>query len=120
LSETDTAKPTASGTVSPVPGQNAASLETRVAILEKIAVDTRDVLVEIKLDIREMRQEFKQEMRETRQEFKQEMREMRQEFKQDIKDLRSDQRSDFRINFGALMTVTIGLAGLMAHGFHWL
>jgi hypothetical protein len=69
-----------------------------VAVLEQIAIDTKDILVEMKLDIREMRQEFKQ----------------------DIKDLRSDQETDFRIVFGALIAAAVGLAGLMAHGFHWL
>lgn len=50
---------------------------------------------------------------------------------QDIKDLKEDVRSlrndiagirttDFRIIFGAIITVALGLAGLMAKGFHWL
>jgi len=68
-------------------------MEARVAVLEQIAKDTKDVLVELKLDMREMRQE---------------MREMRQ-----------DQRNDFRILFGAIITAVVGLAGVMAHGFHW-
>jgi len=42
------------------------------------------------------------------------------EMKADIRELRQDQKSDFRITFGALITVAIGLAGLMAHGFKWL
>ncbi|EHZ1491715.1 hypothetical protein K5J06_003434 [Salmonella enterica] len=35
-------------------------------------------------------------------------------------DMRRDLRSDFRILFGALITVAIGLAGIMARGFHWI
>jgi len=42
------------------------------------------------------------------------------EMKADIRELRQDQKSDFRITFAALITVAIGLAGLMAHGFKWL
>lgn len=49
----------------------------------------------------------------------------------DIRELRDDVRSlkgdvsgirttDFRITFGAIIAVAVGLAGLMAKGFHWL
>ncbi len=30
------------------------------------------------------------------------------------------QEQDFRIIFGALIAVALGLAGLMAKGFHWI
>jgi hypothetical protein len=43
-----------------------------------------------------------------------------------LKDLRDDLRTvwdreqaDFRILFGALTGVALGIAGLMAKGFHW-
>ncbi len=62
--------------------------------MEQIAVSTKEVLTEIKADIREIRTE--------------------------IRDIRQDQKSNFRIIFGALISVAIGLAGLMAHGFKWL
>jgi DNA anti-recombination protein RmuC len=111
LSDALTVKPADPGPV---------TLDTRVAVLEQIAKDTKDVLVEMKLDIREMRQEFKHDIREMRQEFTHEMREMRQEFTQEMKALRAEQKFDFRLTFGALITLAVGLAGLMAHGFHWL
>lgn len=38
----------------------------------------------------------------------------------DVRELRRDMRSDFRLLFGAIITTTIGLAGLMAKGFGWL
>lgn len=38
----------------------------------------------------------------------------------DVKDIRKDMREDFRILFGALVMVALGLAGLMAKGFGWL
>jgi hypothetical protein len=62
------------------------SADVRLAVLEQIAKDTKDVLREIK---------------------------------QDLKDIRSDQRADFRLLFGCIVTVALGLAGLIAHGFHW-
>lgn len=34
--------------------------------------------------------------------------------------LRDRMERDFRVLFGALIAVTLGLAGLMAKGFHWL
>ncbi|EHM7312357.1 hypothetical protein KGY23_004187 [Salmonella enterica] len=43
-----------------------------------------------------------------------------QEMKGDMREMRRELRSDFRILFGALITVAIGLAGIMARGFHWI
>lgn len=77
----------------PVPPY-AADIEARVAVLEQIAKDTKDILTEMKQDIRGVRQE--------------------------IKEVRQDQRSDFPLLFGAIIAVALGLAGLMARGFHWL
>jgi hypothetical protein len=34
--------------------------------------------------------------------------------------IEDEQKADFRILFGALVTVALGLASLIAHGFHWL
>lgn len=42
------------------------------------------------------------------------------DIKTDIRELRSDAKSDFRLLFGAVIAVSLGLAGLIAHGFHWL
>jgi hypothetical protein len=46
------------------------------------------------------------------------------ELKTDVRELRQDvtgiRTTDFRILFGAIIAVALGLAGLMAKGFHWL
>jgi hypothetical protein len=42
------------------------------------------------------------------------------ELKSDVKELRRDDRTDFRMLFGAIIVVALGLAGLMAKGFRWL
>ncbi|EOY0372948.1 hypothetical protein NLW14_004237 [Klebsiella pneumoniae] len=42
------------------------------------------------------------------------------EIKSDIKELRSCLRNDFRLIFGAIIAVALGLAGVMAKGFGWL
>ena len=41
------------------------------------------------------------------------------ELREDVRALRNAQERDFRILFGALITTTLGLAALMAKGFHW-
>jgi hypothetical protein len=43
-----------------------------------------------------------------------------EEIKSDIREIKRDARTDFRLPFGALIFVAIGLAGLMAKGFHWI
>lgn len=50
------------------------------------------------------------------QDIKSEIKEVRI----DIKDIRTDMRNDFRITFGALIAVAVGLAGIMARGFGWM
>ena len=40
--------------------------------------------------------------------------------KDELKPLRANARTDFRLIFGALISVALGLAALMAKGFHWL
>lgn len=42
------------------------------------------------------------------------------EIKTDIREIKRDARTDFRALFGALIVVALGLAGMMAKGFHWL
>lgn len=42
------------------------------------------------------------------------------EIKERLKDIRSDAKTDFRMLFGAIIAVALGLAGLMAKGFGWL
>jgi hypothetical protein len=42
------------------------------------------------------------------------------DIKGDVRTLRDNARTDFRILFGAVIAVAIGLAGLIAKGFHWL
>lgn len=42
------------------------------------------------------------------------------ELKAELNGLRSEARGDFRLIFGAIIAAALGLAGLMAKGFHWL
>ena len=42
------------------------------------------------------------------------------DIKIDLRSLRDSAQTDFRIIFGALIGANLGLAALMARGFHWL
>ena len=42
------------------------------------------------------------------------------EIKSDVREIKRDARTDFRLLFGAIIFVALGLAGLMARGFHWI
>ena len=42
------------------------------------------------------------------------------DIKQELRSMRKEMSTDFRILFGAIITLAIGLAGLMAKGFGWL
>jgi len=38
----------------------------------------------------------------------------------EFRSLRSEARTDFRLLFAAIISVALGLAGIMAKGFNWL
>ncbi|MCA6972119.1 MULTISPECIES: hypothetical protein [Pectobacterium] len=42
------------------------------------------------------------------------------DIKDDVREIKRDSRTDFRLLFGAIIAVALGLAGLIARGFHWL
>ncbi|HDW8052597.1 TPA: hypothetical protein ACVU0F_004331 [Yersinia enterocolitica] len=42
------------------------------------------------------------------------------DIKDDVREIKRDARGDFRMLFGALIAVAIGLAGVMAKGFGWI
>jgi hypothetical protein len=42
------------------------------------------------------------------------------DIKTDVRTLRDNARTDFRVLFGAIIIVALGLAGMMARGFRWL
>lgn len=42
------------------------------------------------------------------------------EIKDEVREIKRDARVDFRLLFGAIIALGLGMAGLMAKGFHWL
>jgi hypothetical protein len=79
--------------------------EPRVRVLEEIASATRQTLADIRT---EMRQSFA--------DLRTDIRDMRN----DIGSLRQRQERDFRLLFGAIIVVALGLAGLIARTQHWI
>lgn len=71
-------------------GGGGPTLEARVAKLEATMELVQRDVAELKVDVRELR-----------------------------KDITGIRTTDFRLLFGAIITVALGLAGLMAKGFHW-
>jgi hypothetical protein len=41
------------------------------------------------------------------------------DIKADVRTIRDHARTDFRVLFGGIIAVALGLAGMMARGFHW-
>ncbi|MBO1080876.1 hypothetical protein [Roseomonas haemaphysalidis] len=73
-------------------------MEARIAVLEQIARTTSESLTEIKTEIRGLKTTVETKLEAARE--------------------RHDR--DFRITFGAIIAVALGLAGLMAKGFRWI
>ncbi|GAL29685.1 hypothetical protein JCM19239_6033 [Vibrio variabilis] len=84
-------------------------IEARVAKLESDVEYIKKDIADIKLGMSEMRVELKSDISE-----------LRTELKGDIGEIRTHQRSDFKLLFGTLITITLSLAGIMAKGFGWL
>jgi hypothetical protein len=42
------------------------------------------------------------------------------EIKIDVREIKKAVETDFRLLFGALIIAVLGLAGIMAKGFHWI
>jgi hypothetical protein len=72
-------------------------MEARVAVLEEIAASTKQAVAGLQQEVRDLRSDSNRR----------------------FDALRDAVESDFRILFGAIITVALGLATLMAKGFHW-
>ncbi|MCU5772740.1 hypothetical protein N5923_12385 [Erwiniaceae bacterium BAC15a-03b] len=86
-------------------GNGRVGMETRVAKLETNVEHIKNSITDIKHDIRE---------------FKGEVQEFKKSVHAEFKEVRRQARTDFRLLFGTIITVALGMAGLMAKGFQWL
>jgi hypothetical protein len=79
-------------------GPHDPGMESRVAKVEADVGHIQHDITDIKTDIREIRKSLETDFRE----------------------IRKSLETDFRLLFGALIVAVLGLAGIMAKGFHWL
>ncbi|ODT85350.1 MAG: hypothetical protein ABS69_00830 [Nitrosomonadales bacterium SCN 54-20] len=96
------------------------SMEVRMAKLEAHVEHMQSDISEIKADLRDFRKETKEEFVALRKETREDSMSLRKEMYDNFASVRKDARSDFRLLFGALIFVALGLAGIMAKGFGWL
>jgi hypothetical protein len=75
-------------------------MEARVAVLEEIASATKQATADLRTEARETNRRI-------------------DALRDAIDVLRDTVEVNFRIMFGALITTALGLAALMAKGFHW-
>lgn len=97
-------------------------LPARVAKLESLAEKTGAQIAQVDLHL--ARIEAKQDEFTRHYATKADVVALRDEMKTAVSEAKSSLSDrierDFRILFGALIAVALGLAGLMAKGFHWL
>lgn len=79
-------------------GGGGGDMHIRVAKLESDVEHIKKSLDEVKSDVREIKRDIRSEFNEVKR----------------------DSKTDFRLLFGAIIAVALGLSGLMAKGFHWL
>ena len=84
-------------------------LEHRVTKVETATEFLQKDVTDIKVSIKDFRGDVKGEFSE-----------LRRDIKADLNVIRADLRTDFRVTFGATITVALGLAVMMAKGFHWI
>jgi len=84
-------------------------MEARVAVLEQIAKQTSETLVGIRADLASIRSDLKTDLGS-----------VKTEVRTGLEAARDRHDRDFRITFGAIITVALGMAGLIAKGFKWL
>lgn len=89
-------------------GPHDPNMEARVAVLEQIAKQTSETLVGIRADLASIKFDLKTDLGSTKTEVR-----------TGLEAARDRHDRDFRITFGALITVALGLAALIAKGFKW-
>ncbi|WP_204161992.1 hypothetical protein [Erwinia amylovora] len=97
------------------------------ALRQEVKQDFEALRQEVKQDIGALRLEVKQDIGALRQEVKQDIRALHQGindemslFRQDMYRLQQHARTDFRLLFGALISLAIGMSGLVAKAFNWI
>lgn len=91
------------------------AMDARIAVLEEIAAATKDGLADLRHETRDTNGRIDA----LRGDMDRRFDAMRDDMNRRFDAMRSAQDRDFRIMFSALITAVLGLAALMARGFHW-
>jgi hypothetical protein len=98
------------------------NIETRVYLLDSSVSNINQTLMRLENkidtgfnDVRREMMRIENKMDKGFDEVRGELKEIRKENRSDFQGIRKDMKVDFRLLIGALA----GLAGIMAHGFHW-
>jgi tetrahydromethanopterin S-methyltransferase subunit G len=86
-------------------------MEARLAVLEEIAAATRQSVADQRADTNRRFEEVNRRFEEVNHRF--------DAVDRRFDSMRDAMERDFRLLFGAIITVALGLAALMAKGFHW-
>jgi len=87
-------------------GSDNRGLEARVAKLEATTEHIQSDVSDLKIEVRALRADLKAEVTS-----------LRADLKSEVTNLRSEFRADFRLLFGAILTVVIGMVGLLVKSF---
>lgn len=87
-------------------------MDNRLTRLEVTVDHIQDNLREVRTDMRDLRTDMR--------DLRSELRHFQTEVRADFRIVRDQARLDFRLLFGALISVAIGMAAMMAKGFRWL
>lgn len=100
-------------------GPHDPGMEARVAKLEAAVESIQRDTSDLKQDLRGLRADMGREITGLRIDLGREITGLRSDVRQDSSELRRAAERDFRLLFGTLITAVLGLAALMAKGFHW-
>ncbi len=95
------------------------AMEARVGVLETHIEHIRDDVAEIRRDVRELRSEGEHNFKTLLAADERNFKALSAARESNFKTLMAAREKNFRLLFGALIAVALGIAGLMAKGFHW-
>jgi len=104
-------------------GGDGGKVERQVGKLESDVEHIKTEVGSLRADVRELRSEIRSEVRDIRSEMGQlrsDMGQLRSDTHSELGKLRDVHERDFRILFGAIIVVAIGIASIMAKAFGWL
>ncbi|HEY1934234.1 MAG TPA: hypothetical protein VGG99_19675 [Acetobacteraceae bacterium] len=95
------------------------NMEARIAVLEEIAAGTKGAVTDLRQEVHDLRADTNRRFDAMRDDMNRRFDAMRDDMNRRFDTMRDAIERDFRLLFGAIITVALGLAALMARSFHW-